>query len=49
MEETPRRTKPSLEVTTGATAANGLTVSTGHQIAKSEDVKEVKPGCCTLS
>ena len=49
MEETPRRSKPSLEVTTGATAANGLTVSTGHQIAKSSDVAEVKPGCCTLS
>ena len=48
VDENPRRSKPSLEVTTGATAANGLTISTGHQIAKSSDVKEVKPGCCTL-
>jgi len=36
-----------LEVTTGGTVA-GKTISTGLEIQKSNEVKEVKEGCCTL-
>lgn len=48
VEEKSTRPEPSLEVTTGTSASNGLTISTGHEIEQSRDVKEVKPSCCTL-
>ena len=37
-----------LSITTGTTTPSGLTISTGAEIEKSNEVKEVKQGCCTL-